>query len=469
MKNWSKYQLAVFGDVADGTGHTVVNAVAGSGKSSTLEAAADHIPAGKRSMYVAFNKPIAEDMGRRMQGKRGVEVSTLHSYGLRTITSGLGRLQIDARRVDDMCVEIHGDGQETFDMRRDLAKIVSLSKGCLSTTAEEVDALIDQFGADSVNGNRPQFVEDVLTVLQRCRNVADGRIDFDDMVWLPVVLGLSQRKFDRVNVDETQDLNSAQIELVLRAVGQGGRILAVGDPRQAIYRVRGADHNAFGNVKSRLGASELPLSVCYRCCRAVVRHVQWIVPGIEAAPDAEEGEVLHASYEQMHDGARPGDFILSRSNAPLIGLCMAFLKEGRRASIKGRDVGASLKAFVKKSRASTIPDLRDYVEKWVKEECARLAKKRRDAQAIEDRGACILALSEGAKDIGDVLASIDALFADKDDRSQIVLSTTHKAKGLERDRVWLLRSTYLRSDENEEECLYYVACTRAKKVLVLVE
>ena len=256
---------------------------------------------------------------------------------------------------------------------------------------------------------------------------------------------------------------------MLRAVKADGRILAVGDPRQAIYRFRGADENAFSNVQERLSATRLPLSVCYRCCKAVIREAQELVPHIEAAPDAEEGEVLRTSYAQMKKDAKAGDFILSRTNAPLISLCMAFLKEGRRANIQGRDVGASLAAFVKKSKAKTVEALRSYVEEWASKECARLAAKRRDTQAIEDRAACILALSEGASSVEDVVANIQSLFADKDEQAIITLSSTHKAKGLERDRVWVLRATYLRRDESEERNLLYVAQTRARKTLVLVK
>lgn len=469
MRTWSKYQLAVFENVANGTGHTVVDAVAGSGKTTTIEEAVKHVPAGKRTLFVAFNKPIATELAKRLGGAPGVEVSTLHSYGLRCVSAALGRLRIDQYRVPNFIEAMHGSDSKTFDMRRDLAKIVSLAKGSLVGTEEGIDALIDAFGADSVNGNRPQFVKDVLKVLEQCTGTQDGCLDFDDMIWLPVVLDLPQRKFDRVFVDETQDLNAAQIEMVLRAVKADGRILAVGDPRQAIYRFRGADENAFGNVQARMNAVKLDLSVCYRCCKAVIREAQELVPHIEAAPDAEEGEVLRTSYAQMKKDAKAGDFILSRTNAPLISLCMAFLKEGRRANIQGRDVGASLAAFVKKSKAKTVEALRSYVEEWAGKECARLAAKRRDTQAIEDRAACILALSEGAVSVEDVVANILSLFADKDEQAIIMLSSTHKAKGLERDRVWVLRATYLRRDESEERNLLYVAQTRARKTLVLVK
>jgi DNA helicase-2/ATP-dependent DNA helicase PcrA len=469
-KNWSKYQTAVFENVATGTGHTVVKAVAGSGKTTTIVEALSHIPQGCSTLFVAFNKSIAEELAKR--APHGVEVSTLHSYGLKAITRSLGRLRIDARRVDDMVRAMHGDDSKTFDMRRDLAKTVSLAKGALASDENEIDALIDAFGIESArNGSRATFVQDVLKILEQCKDVQDGRIDFDDMIWLPVVLNLKQPQFDRVFVDETQDLNPAQIEMTMRAVKAGGRICAVGDPRQAIYRFRGADSAAVDNVVIRLDANVLPLSVCYRCCKEVIREAQTVVPEIEWAPDAEEGVVSDAAISEMKGagGAQPGDFILSRTNAPLISLCMYFLKEGRPATIQGRDIGASLAAFVKKSKAPDVEALCDYVESWRDKECARLAAKHRDTQSVEDRAECILTISEGASSVADVINRIESLFADKDDAKRIVLSSTHKAKGMERDTVWVLASTYRRRPDVEEKNLYYVAVTRARKTLYLVQ
>ena len=514
MKNWSAYQLAVFKDVAEGTGHTCVNAVAGSGKTTTIEAAVDHIPRGLRTAFFAFNKDIAKVLGQRLAGKP-VEVSTLHSYGLKCVTRSLGRLTIDEYRVHGFVEDLYGpeiarlekaitdtknpavalqlqERLEAIDERcRCLIKAVSLSKSALALTPVAIDDVMyrfdielspkddeggdgDAFGEDpesqaAAEADRQKFIEEVLDLLRRCYSTEDGKIDFDDMVWLPVVRKLPQRKFDRVFVDETQDLNAAQIELTLRAVRDGGRILAVGDPRQAIYQFRGAGERAFYDVRDSLGAAELPLSICYRCSKAVVRKAQEILPTIQAAPDAPEGSVVTVTREQMFKGAQPGDFILSRTNAPLVGLCMALLKEGRRANIQGRDVGKTLASFVKKSKAADVPALRDYVDEWAKREIARLAAKKRDTQAVEDRAECLLALSDGAASVADVVARIEELFADKSDEGCIMLSTTHKAKGLERDRVWLLAGTYRRRPEVEEDNLYYVAVTRAKRDLMLVE
>jgi DNA helicase-2/ATP-dependent DNA helicase PcrA len=464
----SPFQLAIFEDVAHGTGNTVVKAVAGSGKTTTLEHGLAHVPAGLSVIFMAFNTKITEELAKR--APKGVEVRGLHSYGVQAVNRR-GRLPLNKFRVEDLAEALSVDIAKNLELRDDLCDCVAMAKAKLARDAAAIDAIIDEFGYPTAqNGSRDRFIANVLQLLKQCADPGkDGCINYDDMIWLPIVRDLPQKQYDRVFIDETQDLNAAQIELTLRAVKPGGRIVAVGDPKQGIYRFRGADDRAFENVVAKLDAKVLPLSVCYRCARDIVRVAQEIVPEIEAAPSAESGEVKSVLFQEMKRDVRPGDFVLSRTNAPLVSLCLNLLAEGRSAMIQGRDVGQQLASLVKKAKAPTVEALRNSIEEWGKKECARLAAKKRDVQPVEDKVACILAISEGAASVQDVLDRIAALFADASTAARIVLSSTHRAKGLERDRVWLLADTYRRRPEVEEDNLWYVAVTRARKVLVLVE
>lgn len=381
----SPFQLAIFENISSGTGNTAVKAVAGSGKTTTLEHGLAHVSAGLSVIFMAFNTKITEELAKR--APKGVEVRSLHSYGVQAVNR-VGRLPLNKFRVDDLACKVSVDVAKNPELRGDLCACVSMAKAKLAKDAASIDAIIDEFAYPTAqNGSRDSFIANVLQLLKQCADPGkDGCIDYDDMIWLPVVRDLPQRQYDRVFIDEIQDLNSTQIELTLRAVKPGGRIVAVGDPKQGIYRFRGADDRAFENVVAKLDAKVLPLSV-----------------------------------------------------------------------------------LVKKAKAPNVEALRNSVEEWGKKECARLAAKKRDIQPVEDKVACILAISEGAASVQDVLDRIAALFADTSTGARIVLSSTHKAKGLERDRVWLLEDTYRRRPGVEEDNLWYVACTRARKSLMLVE
>lgn len=466
-RTWSVYQLAVFSDVAEGTGHTVVRARAGSGKTTTIVEAFKHVPAGLSVLMVAFNKSIAAELQARAPA--GVTVSTLHSYGFAAVRSAFGSVRLDNRKTEAIVRDRCGDAPETREYRAALVKAVSLAKGTLAEDMSDIGDIIDGFGLEIDDGQREGFCRDAIEVLARCK--ADTQsIDFDDMIWFPVVYGLRCRTYDRVFIDETQDLNACQIKLALAACRKGGRICAVGDDRQAIYGFRGADANALQRVIDALGAKVLPLSVTYRCGRTIVDVARKIVPDYEAGPSNPDGEVVDVSPETMRKEAQPGDFILSRSNAPIVAICLGFLKAGKPATIAGRDIGANLRALVEKSKATTVPALTEWLDAWQEREIARVTKRKHDADttSIEDRAACVHALCEGAASVGEVIAKIEALFSDSDDTRRIVCSTTHKAKGLERDRVFVLAGTYKAQRSTEEANLWYVAVTRARKSLYLV-
>ena len=88
-----------------------------------------------------------------------------------------------------------------------------------------------------------------------------------------------------------------------------------------------------------------------------------------------------------------------------------------------------------------------------------------------DKRDCIFALAEGVFSVRELVARIDRLFTDAIEGRVVLLTSTHKAKGLEWDRVFLLSDTYRadKSADPQEANLLYVAITRSKRELVLVK
>ena len=60
-------------------------------------------------------------------------------------------------------------------------------------------------------------------------------MDYTDLLWLPERLALKPQRYKHVLVDECQDLNAAQLALVLKTRARGGRLLFCGDPHQSIF------------------------------------------------------------------------------------------------------------------------------------------------------------------------------------------------------------------------------------------
>ena len=471
MRSWSTYQEAIFREVSSGHGHLAVRARAGTGKTTTIVEALSHIPTGKSALLVAFNKSIATELGAR--APKGVEVSTLHALGFRAVRQAYGsKVKVDNFKMRGIFEKIARSAD-----REDLAslcKIASLAKASLAASADEIEGVIDAFQIVPPDGESEvkKFVKCVQKGLLASKDDTKT-VDFDDMIWLPVINDLATPKFDLVFVDETQDLNAAQVELALRACTAKGRIVAVGDDRQAIYGFRGVSSDAFGSLVERLSAKVLPLSVTYRCARVIVREAQEMVPDLEAAPHAGEGIVREIGISLLEEQVAPGDFILSRANAPLVPLCLSLLRKGVRANIQGRDIGTKLAATIRRQKADDIATMLDRLDAFTQREVERLDKKGCDVQGVIDTYETIESLSEDIGSVAELLARIERLFADDGHGNVVMLSSTHKAKGLERDRAFILRDTYCKTRRGqlpgeEEFNLLYVAVTRAKNELVYV-
>lgn len=466
-RDWSLLQKAIFKDIHAAADHTVVIARAGSGKTSTIVEGFKYIPKGKKTLMVAFNKSIAEELKQRAPSY--VDVMTLHSLGFRAIKQNFGEVVLENDKSRFLVESLIGDDRDLWELNQSICKCVSLCKGFLCDSPKGIADLIDKFGIETFDLTIEKFTEYVIKTLglSKAKKMV---IDFDDMIWFPFVYRLNVGKWDVVFVDEAQDLNAAQITMVLSAIKPTGRIIAVGDPAQSIYQFRGADSEAIPNFINKLNAKTLPLSVTYRCPKKVVTLAQDIVPDIEAHASSPEGEVIDLDTTDLLKTAKPGDFVLSRTNAPLIKYCLAALKAGIPANIQGRDVGANLLYFIKKSKAKTVNSFIEYVNTWREQEVKRLLSEKKSTDVCMDKAECLLNLCEGTLTLKDLKETIESLFNDVADDKKIIFSTTHKAKGLERDRVFVLAGTYRYGPGvvGEEANLYYVAITRAKKELYLV-
>lgn len=479
----SVFQSAIFSDIREGSGHSIIGAVAGSGKTTTLVKGFEYLPTGLSTLFVAFNKAIAEELSVRIPQDKGIECSTLHSFGFKACMNAFGRVKMDKFKVPNLLKDIPSIPKDAY---WPIQKAVSICKAyIIDSKGINVDTVLEITSKHDISYNVEeytygQFLSDVVKVLNLCKSQTNI-IDFDDMIWLPIILNLRLRQFDRVFVDEAQDLNLSQLEMVCRAVKPNGRITVVGDDRQGIYGFRGAASGAMALMRERLDAKEFPLSITYRCPKSVVRLASKYVPDFTASETAIEGSVTNQSIQDMIKNAIAGDLIVSRTNAPLARLAYKFIAMEKRARIKGKDFGDQLVSIVKKyqkdlKRGNTVSSIQSFLS-WIllwEDKQIEIIKGKYEswekvAESVNDKADCIRVITSRCNTVSEIIASIETLFSDLNDSNSITLSTTHKAKGLEYKNVFCLEDTYSRKDTSlEEENLYYVAITRAKENLILV-
>jgi ATP-dependent exoDNAse (exonuclease V) beta subunit len=170
----------------------------------------------------------------------------------------------------------------------------------------------------------------------------------------------------------------------------------------------------------------------------------------------------------------PGDAVLSRLNAPLMGVCLGLLRRGVPARVEGRDIGQQLVGMVRKLKAKSVPDFLRKLALWGEKQVRRAQAGggkhvQSKIELAHDQVATLTAISEGCQNVSQVEARITEIFQDSagNRTPAVVCSSVHKAKGLEWDTVCLINSSFKSAAEGGEEAnIFYVAVTRAKKTLI---
>jgi superfamily I DNA/RNA helicase len=483
-RTWSPQQEAIFEWFANGSGNLTVRARAGTGKTTTIIEGINRAIDGA-IMLCAFNKRIADELSDRIDNPHAV-AKTLHAIGFAAVrTAWSVRVAEGTKRAWSLTERVCGS-KAPDDAKRLVNGLHTKAREMLphATRGEDLREMALDFDLAptaeflSAPGFADYTLEWVCERAVEAMEIAANEkpvvgIDFADMLFLPLRNGWLRPMYDLVVVDEAQDMNAAQLEMAQKITKVGGRIAVIGDDRQAIYGFRGADSNALDRLKKELGAVELPLNTTYRCGSEIVREAQALVPDFNCPEGSPTGRVSSIEgLEALVAAARPEDFILSRKNAPLAQVAMAFIRAQKRVRIEGRDIGSGLKAIVAKLKAGSIPELLEKLEAWERKEVARweAAERPQKAEAAIDTAATIRVLTEGVVGPQELLARIDGLFADYG-KNMTVCSSVHKAKGLEADQVFVLSQTlYAKFGKKDEEAnIAYVAITRAKKSLVWVE
>ena len=516
----SPYQQGIYNFIQKGQGNAVVSAVAGSGKTTTLINALNLIPNELSVLFLAFNKSIAQELSERVpQGKTNIEVRTLHAYGYFSLTKS-HKSEIDNNKYKKLLKDIISYSENT-----DLEYLKKYQ-----FKMEQIKMVDDFLFEDS----EKELIEDKIAYFGRVQKLCDlgrlnlidlknqdngiiqlkelsekhsveiingecfrawllinlgasylGKADFSDMVFLPNHLNLQTQKYDIVFIDECQDLNACQRELMKKAIKPStGRFIAVGDSSQAIYGFAGADSDSFQKLIDIPNTITLPLSVCYRCGSDIINYVQKIMPTIEASPSAKKGLI---DFDFSYKNIVKGDMVICRNTMPLVALCMRYLKQGTKAFVMGTDISASLITMVDSCRRKTEEFncanifARIYNEKnklvkniMSKENCSENeANENQIVVSFMDKVSTLEIISNGCITGDDLIDKLKVIFSDNSDG--ICLSTIHKSKGLEADRVFIIHEELMPSkhakkdwEKLQEKNLMYVAYTRAKSVLGFV-
>ena len=385
----STYQQNILNYIDNNTGNLLVDAKAGSGKTSTLLLIANKVyNQNKKCTFLAFNKSIVDELSKKLQNTDCM-IKTIHSLGLSFIRSYLMKkfgmnnytLNIDGLKlnkfmkplINHICGEDiknsfedtdYDTMKETFnDILDQFLKIIQFIRfyNVDITNEESVKNLIDtkcncEYFIDPKRYGLQNYYQVLTETMKYIDNTFKGEtqdssgkyvfdIDFTDMTYFPVKLQIPvpysvKQYLDYILVDESQDLSILQ-QIFIKQLNTGNsRYIFVGDKKQAIYGFTGADTNSIDNIKKNFVLEELPLNICYRCPEKVIKIAKTIVPDIESNSAREDkGNVQILKKSGLKNILKPGDMIISRTNNTLVDMYIDFVfKQHYQVKFKNDDV-----------------------------------------------------------------------------------------------------------------------------------
>jgi DNA helicase-2/ATP-dependent DNA helicase PcrA len=471
-------QAAIIAAVRDTSANIMVNALAGTGKTSTIEMvchAVKNIPI----LYLAFNKRIVDEAAKRMPSH--VECRTQNGLGHRVWAQATGkRLVVDSGKMRQILKNLiselpRKDQGEAWEDFSDTLKWISRAKRAgyvPDSWTGHCKTVIDGFmnfieGEDDLppTGQQRYLINRALHL--SIMAAYEGGIDFDDQIYMPVIFGGPWPKFPLVIVDEVQDQSPLNHEMMKRLVTQ--RFMGVGDPWQSIYAFRGAVTNGMKALVEHFHCTELPLSLTFRVPRKGVERAHSRVPWFEAYHSNPEGTIT--TLDEWGPNDIPSSAaIICRNNSPLLSLGFKLLASHRAIKLVGMDIGAGLVRILRKIGPTDLRgiELDNAIAAWTK----NALQSAKNSASVYDRADCLYVLTRGRKHLGEAIIQAESLFKQE---GPIQLLSGHKCKGLEWDWVmhldpWRIPGKYAEegTEAYEQELnVRYVIETRFKQTLVI--
>ena len=466
--------------------HLVINAVAGSGKTTTLIAYASTRPAGSKILYLAFNKTVKTEALQKFSaaGVKNVRVETAHSLAFDHIIKGSNYKVVQAYKSFELCEQLNiktNDRQTDFIIANHVNKFMGYF--CNSKAARVQDLNY----ADVVTDAKAKtFVNNFYKLIEQYTRIALAKMDKGEMAVThdfylkKFQLGNPVLLYDYILFDEGQDASAAMLDVFLQ---QPAVKIIVGDKHQQIYGWRYAI-----NSLQQVDYPVYNLSYSFRFDDEVALIANKILGWKQHLKQPPAVKIVGAGVPENKAVTKA---TLGRTNLSLLlnaiaqwqhGEIKKIYFEGNINSYTFADEGASLYDVLNLHNGKTdkikdqliatmksMKDLEDYIEK------------------TEDRSLAMIV--EVVKEFGNKLPALikelKANHTENKEEADMIFSTVHRCKGMEYDEVTLLNDfinedklkkyiaqfggdKILEADTNrlaEEINILYVAATRAKNKL----
>lgn len=450
--------------------NTVIDALAGTGKTSTLQLIASQA-GNRRGLYAAFNKAIAEEAARKFAGT-GVVSKTMHALAYRQFGARM-QDRIRERRIVQWSEKAdilgirdrivfpsdHGAAAGALSRQQIVGVVTKTVNAFMQSTAEAITADLVVM-PDTLDGLKEKYEKEF-----RDKIVEYAQAYWDDLTWERGTMkydhgayfkeyALSHPKlpFDFIMLDEAQDSDPLTVQII---ANQDAQVVTVGDAHQAIYGWRGAT-----NAMDAFQGAHAALTMSFRFGDKIADYAnEWL--GLMGAPLRLRGAPDRLSSVFRAEKRVP-DAILTRTNAGAIWEIVQAQDLGLSTSIAGKGKAAEIRALAKgamdlQERGRTSHPELEAFNTW--------------GDVVEYAG------SDDGEDLRPLVEVIEKYTPRKVvnaiegcvDDGRVTVSTAHVSKGLEWVQVQIADDFRAPKPGKpilaEEARLAYVAATRAMRHL----
>lgn len=433
-----------------------IEAYAGAGKTSTLSAIAEVMP-GKRGLYIAFNKSIADDAARKFP--KNVDCRTAHSAAYRAVGNQYGA-RLGRIKGAELAKKYLNLKSGIFDLTAAATGyfiLDAVTNFCRSSEIEIQPWHLPKKTVDQIEEVLKIDKEDIVNLtLPYARRVWEQMTDINSNfpithdVYLKIwALQRPQIDVDFILFDESQDANGVLLDLVQF---QGAQQIYVGDKYQSIYGWRGAV-NAMEKIDTD---NECKISQSFRFGQEIADVANLIL---------HRNGVHILGYSAINSRVCRTDepsAIISRTNASLIESIFRRLTKREKVYVAGGV--ADLLSFVKGAKNLQEGQLAFHKDLFIFKDWGEVVDYSQ-TEAGSDMAGMVKIIEE--YDIDNIISALELCKGIKERDADIILTTTHKAKGRQWDKVQLENDfRHITEKTSQEEVnILYVAATRAISVL----
>lgn len=478
-------------DIIHSSGNIKINAVAGSGKTTTIIEYAKARPANSRILYLAFNKSVKLEAAKKFteSGLKNVQVETAHSLAYKHIVLrsnyNIRHQEYKTQEIVDLLkFQVKGEKHASYIVANHINKLVAYFCNSNKNKVQDLNylSLITEAKAKAfVSKHFDEIVQQARILLAK---MDKGEIEITHDFYLKKFqLSNPNLPYDYILFDEGQDASPAMLHTFLN---QSATKVIVGDTHQQIYGWRYAV-----NSLSQADFKSYNLSNSFRFSQNVANLAIEILKWKNHFNTPISINITGKGADKI--GTTKA--IIARTNLGLILNAIEFITENTK--VKHIYFEGNINSYTYADDGTSLYDVLNLYNGKKMQIKDALIKGMKDINELEDYirktedkqlGMMLEMVKEYENEIYDIIKTIKSKHVDNAEKhkAEMIFSTVHRCKGMEYDSVELVNDFITEekleklknenkeiSEEfelsipklNEEINLLYVAVTRSKNKL----